>query len=71
MTGLIKYKYRGTGTGEAYITAKIVGEGTSLNIALHPVGRDGFKPNFMRKIPEEFKRCKIKPGLIYMTESFM
>ena len=70
MTGLIKYKHPGTSTGEAYITAKIVGEGTTLNIALHPVGRDGFNPDFVRKILEEFKRCKIKPGLVLLDREF-
>ena len=69
MTDLIKYEHLGS-TGEAYITAKIVGEDTSLNIALHPVGRDRFDPDFVRKIFEEFKRCRIKLVLVLLDREF-
>ncbi len=71
MTGLIKYKHPGTSTGEAYITAKIVGEGTPLNIALHPVGRDGFNHDLCVKPLRNSKDVKSNQDWCYLTESFM
>lgn len=71
MSHLIKYPGRGTNTGEAYMTAKIVGQDEcNMHVAAVPVTRDGFNPDFVRKLLNVMRMIRTRPGLILADREF-
>ncbi len=70
MTHKIKYRGPGTNTAEAYITARTVGEEHQVHLACLQVTRDGFNPEFVRKLLQTTRGAGIRPWLVLMDREF-